>query len=192
MNRQAIRARYMAPMITKEKNRMARAKGWLTQVGPLTMEIATSCPKCEHEHIVESGPRACQECERQKHPGVCARPARDIGIRMRPDLLRRKRQSRVSFWRFPRGVPESVYRGSRLWVSIVEGRWEGYFKVGELNWETNEVAWGPSSWVEKAQQWPSHLSGMVQSPFLGSTPAGFYDLPYTFETPGSAASTGED
>ncbi len=81
---------------------------------------------------------------------------RDIGIRIRPDVLRHRQRGLVAYWHFHSGLP-NVVPGRKLWISVVDRKWAGYFIIKELLPDTQEIAWDPSSWVASEDPWPDDL-----------------------------------
>lgn len=79
----------------------------------------------------------------------------DIGIMMRPDILRRKQSGEIAYWHFYEDLPR-ILPGRRVWVSVVKGKWAGFFIVKEILRDTREISWDPASWTAMEFQWIDH------------------------------------
>ncbi len=105
---------------------------------------------------------------------------------MRPDVLRKKRQGSIGTWYFRRTFPR-VLPGRRLWVSIVDGTWAGYFVIEEVHPETHEIVWSPSSWIERETRWiPGEMNSFrnaYEDIFYRRTPSWTYRFEYATRVP---------
>lgn len=98
----------------------------------------------------------------------------DIGVSMRQEVIEHKKNDGClangshCYWTLPKGVPENIGTGSRLWVAS-EGRWIGYFIIFEVDdfafADGDEGAGELRFWSESWHE----VYGGIRAPFQGFT-----------------------